>query len=298
MSRSNKSQKSSSHSVALKDFDVDKLVVKKVVTKKGAVPYDLVEVAYKYSDGKEEQLKLKFPRCFTFGLKNVYKFQAPRTPENIKPGEFEFSIVPYSKDWATSPTENDILLDKIEREIVDKVRSVCAKDDSIAEKLQKKFKKKNPDYKDGEDCGVAPIFGWQTEDKKEGDTRKTRPIDPKKQKILNTKTISSRGGNGKPVTMYSVFRAPRKVKPLDYKTLIGKTGDAAACVTLEGFFVKGTEKLCPQCKLYDAVFTEKAREYVPEADDEEFSDNEGEEKGEKNEDAEFSESEEEETLDD
>lgn len=297
MSRSNKSQKSSpSHSVALKDFDVDKLVVKKVVAKKGAVSYEVIDVAYKYPDGKEEQLKIKFPRCFTFGLKNVYKYQAPKTPENIKPGEFEFALVPYSKSWATSPTENDILLDKVEREIIDKVRAASSKDDGVAEKLQKKLKKKNPDYKDADDCGVSPIFSWQREDKKEGDTRKTRPIDPTKQKILNTKTVSSRGGNGKPVTMYTVFRAPRKVKPLDYKTLIGKSGDAAACVTIEGFFVKDNAKLCPQCKLYDAVFTEKAREYVPEADDGEFSDEE--EGEEKEEDAEFSESEEEETLDD
>ncbi|BAU80209.1 hypothetical protein A9K97_gp142 [Tokyovirus A1] len=295
MSRNTKNVKKIALSVSPLEFDVNNLVVKKVASRKGAVAFEMVDLAYKYPGGKEEKLMVKFARCFTFGLKNCYKFQAAKTDENIKPGEFEFSIVPYSKEWATNPTPMDIALEKMEREIIDKVRAVCAKDDGISEKLQKKFKKKNPDYKDAEDCGVSPIFGWQKEKREEGDKRKDMPIDPTKQKIFNVKTLSSRGGGGKPVTMYSVFRAPKKADALDYRTLLKKTGDTAACVIFEGFFVKGTEKLCLQPKLYDAVFTEKAREYVPAADDDEFDEEEEKAVEEKEE---FDESDEEETLDD
>lgn len=262
-------------------FDIERFVVKKVSTKKGEVPFEMVDVKYLYGPKKEEdRFMVRYNRCYTFGVKECYAYLKPRTPEN-KTGDFEMTFVPYSKEWAddTKRTEYDVALEKMNKEIIEKVRKVCSADEDLPAALRKTLKAKlsEEDYVESTVGGVAPMFSWQKIKREEGDKRKELPINPAAQKMLNTKIIRYKARNGNPERIVSVFRKPKSEKNVDPRSILGKGGDAVPVVIFDGYFVKGADKLCPQQKLNNVTFSEKAREtVVVDADDGEFSDEEEE----------------------
>jgi hypothetical protein len=255
-------------------FEIDRLVVEPVSTKKGKVPFEMVDLKYLYGPRKVEgPFTIKFARCFTFGVKESYLYLQPKIPAN-KTGDLEMTFVPYSQEWSKTPKEYDTACEKMNRQIIDKVRTTCGADENIPGKLRKELKRKltEEDYVDVCVGGVAPMFSWQKVKREEGDKRKELPIDPTKPKMLNTKILRFKGKNGRPAKVLTVFQKPN-LKPLNAMEIIDAMGDAVPAVVFEGYFVKGADKLCAQVKLNNVTWTEKAKNIIPiPCDADEFSD--------------------------
>lgn len=291
-------------------FEIDRLVVKSAATKKGKVQFEMVDLAYLYGPRKvEAPFVIKFQRCFTFGVKECYAYQQPRIPAN-KNGDLEMTFVPYSQEWSKTPKEYDTACEKMNKQIIDKVRAVACLDDNLPSDLKKKLKKKvsDEDYMRPYVGGVSPMFSWQKIKREEGDKRKELPVDPTKPKMLNTKILRFKGKDKRPAKILTIFQKPN-LKPINPMDIIDAMGDAAPVAVFEGFFVKGDEKLCGQIKLNNVTYTEKAKVIIPvpadadefsdaeESDNEDGVDSENEEKGKQQRKDEDSESEDEVGLD-